>query len=326
MKELFRSVFSDSLANFVRLRRAAGLDYSSQATLLIYFDRFLVEQGHCEPTITRELIESYQQKITCLCPRGQSNRFSVVRQFCQYVAGRDPAHFVPDSLRFVSSNSARVPYIYTSEQIHDLLGAAAQLNPTQSLRPLTYKTLIGLLYASGMRIGEAMDLNLEDFDPERSRLFIREGKFRKDRWVWLSQSASDALLTYVTERLSEHEDPPDAPLFINLKKRGLKHPTVSAAFRQLLKACDIAHTREAGPRIHDLRHTFAVHRLLQWYRDGEQINAKLPSLATHMGHVDIQSTQVYLQTTAELIEQVDQRFHTYFTNHVKPQKKSSPRL
>jgi integrase len=326
MKEQFHSVLSDSLASFVRLRRAAGLDYSCQAKLLIYFDRFLVEQGHCQPAISRELIESYQQKISYLCPRGQSNRFSVVRQFCQYIAVRDPSHFVPDSLRFVASKNARVPYIYTSEQIHDLLGAAAQLNPAQSLRPLTYKTLIGLLYTSGIRIGEAMDLNLEDFDPERRRLFIREGKFRKDRWVWLSQSTGDALLTYVTERLGEHGDPPDAPLFINLKKRRLKHPTVWQAFHQLLAACNIVCTPEGGPRIHDLRHTFAVHRLLQWYRAGQNINAKLPGLATHMGHVDIQSTQVYLQATTELIEQVDQRFYTYFTNHVKPQNKTLPRL
>lgn len=322
MKEEFHSVFAAPLKNFVHLRRGAGLDYSSQARLLVYFDRFLLEQVD-EPVITRSLIERYQQTIAGLCPRGQYNRFSVVRQFCHYIAGRDPSHYVPDSLRLVHSKNARIPYIYTPEHICDLRSAAHNLGPSQSLRPLTYGTLIGVLYTSGIRIGEAMSLNLEDFESEESRLFIREGKFRKDRWVWLSRSTNKALSSYIKERLREGEDGPQAPLFINLRKRRLKHSTVYQTFRQLLKACDIAHSPKGGPRIHDLRHTFAVHRLLQWYRAGEEVNAKLPVLATHMGHVDIQSTQVYLQVTTELIEQVDKRFYTYFNNYIKPDQKPS---
>ena len=323
MKEEFHSPLAESMQSFVRLRRGSGLDYHCQAQLLAYFDRFLVEENISEPIIIRTLTERYQQKIAHLCPRGQYNRFSVVRQFCQYLAGRDSSHYVPDSLRLIHSRNARIPYIYPPEEVRSLLAGASRLLPNESLRPLTYQMLIGLLYASGIRIGEAMSLNLEDFESEGRRLFIREGKFRKDRWVWLSETTSQALETYLKQRSLLLPDAPDAPLFINLRKRRLKHPTVSGAFRQLLEACGIPHTNKAGPRIHDLRHTFAVHRLLQWYRDGEDVNARLPSLATHMGHVDIQSTQVYLQATAELIEQVDQRFHTYFTNNVKPNGESS---
>jgi integrase len=306
------------MESFVRLRRGSGLDYRGQAQLLVYFDRFLVEEKVSKPRITQTLTERYQKEIAHLCVRGQYNRFSVVRQFCQYLAGRDPLNHVPESLRLVPSGNARVPYIYPPEEVQSLLAAASRLSPAESLRPLTYQTLIGLLYTSGIRIGEAMDLNLEDFDPNERRLFIREGKFRKDRWVWLSESTCRALEAYLRRRVLHQPDAPDACLFTNLRKRRLKHPTVSGAFRQLLEACGIPHTNEAGPRIHDLRHTFAVHRLLQWYREGEDVNARLPSLATHMGHVDIQSTQVYLQATPELIEQVDQRFHTYFKNNVRP--------
>jgi site-specific recombinase XerD len=112
---------------------------------------------------------------------------------------------------------------------------------------------------------------------------------------------------------------PDAPLLLNQRGRRLHRTPVYNVFRQLLNQCGIPHHRDTGPRIHDLRHTFAVHRLLAWYRDGQDVNARLPWLATYLGHVNIQSTQVYLHATAELLEQVDQRFHRHYLQHVKSQ-------
>jgi len=317
-KEEFHSLLGESMDRFVRLRRAAGFDYRAQAKLLGYFDRFLVEEQVGETHITQALTDRYRERLTHLCPRGQYNRFCVVRHFCQYLAGRDPRNHVPEPLRLVPSANARIPYIYPPEEIQSLLAAALHLGPVGSLRPHTYWTLVGLLYASGLRIGEAQDLNLEDFKPNQRRLFVREGKFRKARWVWLSKSTCQALEAYLERRVPHLPDDPEAPFFINLWKRRLKRTTIAGTFRPLLEACGIPHTRETGPRIHDLRHTFAVHRLLQWYREGQDVNARLPSLATHLGHVGIQSTQVYLQATAELIEQVDQRFHAHFKKHVQP--------
>jgi len=95
----------------------------------------------------------------------------------------------------------------------------------------------------------------------------------------------------------------------------LRRPAVRDAFMHLLRKCGIPWIRHAGPRIHDIRHTFAVHRLLAWYRDGEDINARLPALATYMGHVKISSTQIYLQATAELLDEVDRRFHDHYLKH-----------
>jgi len=108
------------------------------------------------------------------------------------------------------------------------------------------------------------------------------------------------------------------PLFLNERSRRLHHCTVNQTFRHLLRQCAIHHRKHSGPRIHDLRHTFAVHRLLAWYRDGKDVNARLPYLATYMGHVDVHSTQVYLQATPELIEEVDHRFHKHYLYQVKP--------
>jgi integrase/recombinase XerD len=135
--------------------------------------------------------------------------------------------------------------------------------------------------------------------------------------VLLSASTCQALERYVRTRVQIRPRSPDSPLLLNQRSRRLNHLTVNQSFRHLLRQCGIHHRTHPGPRIHDLRHSFAVHRLLAWYRDGDDVNARLAWLATYMGHVDIHSTQVYLQPTAELIEQVNQRFHKHYLHRVK---------
>ena len=169
---------------------------------------------------------------------------------------------------------------------------------------------------SGIRIGEAFALNIEHFLPDERRLYICEGKFRKSRWIVLSASTVRALEHYFDRRMGKEPNTPDSPFLLNERRQRLCHPTVRQAFMHLLPECAITWTRRTGPRIHDLRHSFAVHRLLAWYRDGADVNARLPALATYMGHVDISSTQVYLQPTAELLGEVGRRFHDHYLNHL----------
>ena len=167
------------------------------------------------------------------------------------------------------------------------------------------------------RLGEAFALNLEYFHRDQPSLWIAEGKFRKARWVPLSSSTSRALQQYVQTRQKISPLSPDSPLFLSRRSRRLPYSTVNYTFRNLLKQSGIPHHKHTGPRIHDLRHTFAVHRLLAWYRDGQDVNARLPWLATYMGHVDIHATQVYLRPTAELMEQVDRRFYQHYLQNVQ---------
>ena len=315
----FHSCVAAELQRFVELRRAGGSDYQAQARLLLYFDRFLAQRPATEPRLTREITEAYQETLGQLHPRTRDNRLSVVRQFCEYLSRTDPRCYIPERRRGIRPQDARRPHIYSASEVQRLLAAAAELPPPNSLRPHTYRTLLGLLYSTGIRIGEAFALNLEDFHREEQNLYVAAGKFRKARWVSLSGTASDALGQYVEKRQRIGSGEPNAPLFLNGRGRRLCHPTVHGAFRRLLSQCGIPHHRDTGPRIHDLRHTFAVHRLLAWYRDGQDVNARLPWLATYLGHVDIQSTQVYLHATAELLEQVDQRFHRHYLQHVKSQ-------
>ena len=312
------SCLAGPIQNFINLRRLSGTDYKSQAQLLGYFDRFLLKQKWNIPRITREITDCYQQSLCRLAPRTRSNRFCVVTQLCEYLSRSDPLGYVPKPLRVVPSHGAHQPYIYSNSEIQALLGAASQLPPAHSLRAHTYRTLLGVLYSTGIRIGEAVALNLEHFHSTERRLYIAEGKFRKARWVPLSASTCRALEHYVRKRVQIRPRSPDSPLLINQRSRRLHQCTANQTFRNLLRQCGIRHSKHTGPRIHDLRHTFAVHRLLAWYRDGQDVNARLPWLATYMGHVDIHSTHIYLQPTAELIEQVDRRFHNHYLHQVKP--------
>jgi len=313
----FHSCLAAKLQRFVDLRRLAGSDYEGQARLLGYFDRFLEKRGVTELWLTREITEAYQQTLGQLQPRTQDNRCGVVRQFCEYVSRTEPQCHIPERGRRIRSQNTRCPHIYSVSEVQGLLAAASQLPPPNSLRPDTYRTLLGLLYSTGIRIGEALALKLEDFHREEQALYVGEGKFRKARWVSLSGTTSDALSQYVERRQQIGSCEADSPLFLNRRGRRLPPTTVHCTFRHLLSQCGISRHRDSGPRIHDLRHTFAVHRLLAWYRDGQDVNARLPWLATYLGHVNIQSTQVYLHATAELLEQVDQRFHRHYLQRVK---------
>jgi site-specific recombinase XerD len=304
--------------NFIQLRRLSGTDYRSQTQRLRYFDSFLVKQGWSEHRITREIIDTYQECLEMLAPNTRSNRLSVVRQFCEYLARTDPHTYVPERIPTIHSLHVFQPYIFTLEQIRNLTAAASSLLPSGSLRPHTYRTLLGLLYSTGIRIGEALALNLEDFHEAEERLYIAQGKFRKARWVPLSSSTCRALRRYLELRLLRAPQSPNSPLFLNERKRRFAQVTVCHAFGCLLKQCGIPHDKRRGPRLHSFRHSFAVQRLLAWYRDGQDINSRLPLLATYMGHVNIESTRVYLRPTAELLGEVGNRFRRHYLQHVDP--------
>ena len=315
----FHSFLADSIRRLIDLRRLSGTDYHSQALLLGAFDRFVVAQAVDPPQVTRQLVKAYQQSLSALAPRTRANRMCVVRQLCRYLAARDPRVYVPEPVRTIPSPGAHVPYLYRHEEVQALLAGATVLPPPGSLRPHTIATLLGLLYSTGLRIGEALALNLDDFHLPQQRLFIAAGKFHKARWIPLAPSVCQALANYIQRRLQLTPQGPQAPLFVNLRGRRLHHCSVNHDFHRLLAHCSIAQGQHVSPRLVDFRHTFTVTRLLAWYREGCDVNARLPALATYLGHVDITSTQCYLHPTAELLAQVDQRFHTHYLDHLKTQ-------
>ncbi len=316
MKPLtFSSTLASFMERFVALRRLSGTDYQSQTRLLVYFDDFLVQEKYKADFISREIFEHYLTSLSHLAPRTFCNRVCVVRQLVRFLSQFKPISYLPEPIRCKASS--RLPYIYSATEVSALLAKASELPPGSSLLPYTYTTLFGLLYTTGIRIGEALAINLADVYLNRQRLHIRDGKFHKARWVPLSPSTCNMLRRYIDKRVAVLASASDDPLFISLRKKRLTHSTVYSTLQILLKECGI-HTRNGmGPRIHDFRHTFAVHRLLSWYREGMDVNAMLPALSTYMGHVDVSSTHIYLHATPELFVEADKRFYEYYCKNIK---------
>lgn len=313
----FRSCFAPQMEAFVALRQACGFDFRGQAKKLRYFDTFLARNDIYVERLTQELTERYEHDMEHLHPGTRENRIRVLIHFARHLTRTDPDSFVPWAPPSDRAARSRLPFIFTAEQIRALMLAAAGLWHPGHLRPHTYRTLIGLLYTTGMRISEAIALDIADLHHDSKMLHIRHGKFDKERWVPVTDSTYLHLQTYLDRRMTTGPPAQDAPLFINSSDRRLHYTTVLSTFHRLLEACALRPATGHRPRLHDLRHSFAVHSLLRWYREGRDINACLPALSTYMGHVNLDATLVYLHATAELLEETHNRYLTHYRNHIK---------
>ena len=317
----FRSVLADRLSDFVKLKRLGGVAPQSQIALLGPFDRFLEQERFRGSWPTLQVVERYLATTKHLHPGTRANRLSVVRQLCRYLRQFEPECYIPDRTSKRERRPSRLPHIFSDAEVRALLQAAGDLRPANSLRPQTYVTLFGLLYVTGLRCGEAFALNFADVDLEQDLIFVHEGKFGKSRWVPISPSICEALRRYIEKRSRVAPMAPDDPLFITTSGRRLYHTNAKFAYRQALLRCGLRGGKGCpGPRLHDLRHSFACRRLLAWYREGRDVNAILPALATYLGHVNVTSTQVYLRATAELLEAANERFLNNFRQHVLEKK------
>jgi site-specific recombinase XerD len=321
-KKSFHSFLAKDMRNFAALRQMEGKDYGSQTWNLVYFDRFLRRVKWKRRWISRELVDDYCLSKRHLSAGTRGVMLSVVRQFCRYLSQFDARCYVPDGERRAVSPEQSLPFVLTQAQVCELLARAGELpvSPSSfSLRPCLYQTLVGLLYTTGMRIAEALALNIGDLDLRLPRLLIRKGKFGKTRWIPLSHSTAGKLDEFLKQRSRIAPASTDSPLFISCRADRLSYDTAYATFRRILSACHMAGRAREGPTIHSLRHTFACHRLLEWYRDGLDIHARLPALSTYMGHVNVHFTHRYVHATPELLHETHQRFLEHYRKTIKPE-------
>jgi site-specific recombinase XerD len=207
------------------------------------------------------------------------------------------------------------PHIFPEQELRRLFKVAGELEaPRMALQGATLRPLLLLLYGAGLRISEALALTLADVDLSANVLTIRESKFYKTRLVPIGPRLTAVLRTYADDRHRQgHVKDPAHPFFVTRTDTAVTRGMAESAFVRLRSIADIA--REDGaryqPRLHDLRHTMAVHRLVAWYREGADVQRLLPQLATYLGHVDVAATQRYLTMTPELLEQASRRFERY---------------
>ena len=310
----FSGPFAKDMTHFVKLKQISGSDYFAQAKLLLRFSLYLASLQLKEKRLTLPIFEDYFDTISHLCGRGFSNHYSVLRQFSAWLNQRVPQSYILEERRAVDRSHSRSAYIFSIDEIKAILQKSINFSPKEEIIPELYCTLFSLLYSSGIRIGEALALNHADYVPEDRLLHIRKGKFRKERYLIVSNSAANQMNKYISHYRSMLTLEEESPFFVNIHRKRLTYISAHRALRKVLKKIGI-NMDDSGPGLHDFRHTFAIHRLLQWYKSEKDINLKLPYLSTYMGHVDITSTQVYLQVANELLEAGSERFHKFFLNH-----------
>jgi integrase len=289
--------FSASAAKYIRLRRARGYKLEDEAVLLARFAQALEDRAVKRISVADVL--AFAQAKPNVSRTTHARRFNVIRAFALWLRAADPTAAEPIPPGLIRGGYQRInPFLYSPAQVGQLLAATGQLQ--QGWLAQAMYILIGLLYVSGLRSGEAFALNVEDFDPVRLVLNVR-GKLDRYRLVPLHPSTAQRLSHYCAGRTS-------GPLIVGPTGKRLAPNTTHEAFRRLLAACDIhAQPGARTPRLHDFRHTLAVDCLVQALRQGLDVDARIAVLSTFLGHVDALNTYWYLTASPELMTAVSDR-------------------
>jgi len=290
-----------SVDRYVELRRNLGFRMEPHECLLRSFASYL--EQHKAAHITTVLAMSWAQLPTKAQPAHRARRLGIVRLFARYLSASDSRTEVPAEGLLPFRCKRRAPYIYSDAEIRRLLSAAHRMRSRAGLRAATYTTLIGLLVVTGLRISEAVALDESaDVDLERGVLTIRRTKFGKSRLVPLHPSTTRALRRYLLVRNRVHPTRTTSALFVGEGGRRLTAWTIRRTFIHLSRQTGLrGPTDRCGPRLHDLRHRFAVTTLLHWYRRGVDVEQRLPRLSTFLGHGHVSDTYWYLSAVPELM-------------------------
>ena len=292
------------LTQYVAARRALGTRLKEPAQTLLQFIKFLARKRSAY--ITTALALEWSQQSKKVQRATWARKLSMVRPFARWVHAIEPRHQVPPPRLLAVRHRRNTPHIYSDEQIATLMVAASKLRSAKGMKALNLETIIGLLAATGMRPGEAFALQRKDVDLHTGILFIRESKFGKSRQVPIHTSTSMALARYTHQRDLIFRSPDNAHFFLSDRGATLAAGAVRRWFCKISRSCGLrakipGHRCGRGPRLQDLRHTFATKRLVEWYRAGENVANQLPKLATYLGHSSVGCTYWYIQAVPELL-------------------------
>ena len=296
-----------AVQEYLILRRNLGFKLRDAGKLLQAFVSFMEEQH--APYITTKLALTWAQQPSIVQPAEWARRLSVVRIFARHRSATDPrTQIPPEGLLPYRPKRAR-PYLYSTQEIRGLLRAALSLPARGGLRPWTYYCLFGLLSVTGMRIGEARNLELQDVDLRAGVLTIRSGKFGKSRLIPIHASTRRVLADYVARRDRQWAaHPVSSYVFLSNWGNQLDVGEIHRTFYRLSRLLGLRGPSDShGPRLHDMRHRFAVMTLLRWYRYGKDAERKLPYLSAYLGHVHVSDTYWYLSAWPELMREAMSR-------------------
>jgi len=305
----FRSALADLLTGFVREKRALGYKYDlSTLTRVRTLDKLFCSVSGEAPAPSRSWAERFLMLLPTKSSGDKRQRAFMWRQFALYCRRQGLDAWVPDHHSLPIWRRDFCPFIYTRTQVAALFAAVDGLPyvPYSPRRTVNYRLLFRLLYGAGLRIGETLALRIGDCDQDSGVLRIRQGKNRKDRLIPLAPTLAERVAAHIRQFPAG----PDTPLFLSPRhRREIDYSPIQRLFHVTLlpKAGLPPRRKNKGPRIHDLRHTFAVHRLENWFRAGENVEAKLPYLAAYMGHTNIRDTYYYLRITRSFFPEIVRR-------------------
>lgn len=305
----YGSHLGPAIRSHVERMQQLGLRYNE--VRFLRFDRFLQQRHGAAQCPVHRLVQEYAESARTAS--GHLERLKVGRTILDSLRRQGVAVQLPKRDRLIVAAMLRErckPYIFTPAEIQRLLTTALSLSsPKAPLRPLTLYAMLVLAYCAGLRMGEIVHLSVGDVRLEEGLIEIRDTKFFKSRRLPLTSSVVEALRRYLRERMrAGASTTADSPLFWHNKK-GYAYITANHLLRRVLRKAGLKPSPgRVGPRIHDLRHTFVVHRMLAWYREGVDVQARLPYLWTYLGHRDLHSTIVYLTVTQELLQEASERF------------------
>jgi len=313
----FRSILAGHIEQYLATKRALGCKFATEERSLRLLDRFLVDQRVARlGDISGECLEQFLASRGRVNARSYNNLLSVVRRLFDWLVSQQVMPASPLQLRPRRETARRLPFLFEPSAIKQLLAEAAQLpdNPRSLMRGTTYETIFALLAGLGLRIGEVSRLQCGDIDLDGDVLQIRDSKFGKSRQVPFGPRLAARLRAYL--ELRERGGWPcvgAAPLFSWNGTSPVSTNSIRNTFREdLLPRLELdVPAGTFGPRVHGLRHTFAVRTLLRWYREGVAPATKLNHLSTFLGHVNPTSTAVYLTVTSELFQEANRRFEPF---------------
>lgn len=303
--------------DYLAERRRLGFQLRSRSTFLASFARFVADRHHQGP-LTVELMTEWvrQGKGGRGSPGTWAVRLARLRHFVRYLKQFEPETEVPDELIFGPEPGRVAPHIYHEEEIAELLAAARQLGPQGSLRPATFETLFGLMASTGLRVSEAIHLRNADADLKRGILTIRQTKFAKSRQLPVHPSTVEALARYRRQRARHVPTTADMPFLISSRGKRLGEPLGERQAHRVFNALRdslgwVNRGAHAAPRLHDLRHTFAVRRLVLWHTEGTDVDQMMLALSTYLGHAEIFYTYWYLTAVPELMALAGGKFERF---------------
>jgi integrase/recombinase XerD len=321
MKYRFSSVLAPTIVRYLSLKESLGRAYRVEHDVLAHLDTFLSSAGQDLASGTFQRWISTRSHLASGVRRAYMR---IVRNLCLYRRRTESGCFVPDPSQFPIPHQAVKPYIFRESEIAHLLAETRHLRPGNRSPLRRQNTLLGLilLYTAGLRRGELLRLTLRDCDLSEGTLLVRESKFHKSRLLPLSHDALHAIEVLLRQRRAKRLPlDPESPLLWSGYGSGMYSGVGFAENIQgLLRKCGIRTAAGRLPRVHDFRHTFAVHALLRWYRDGKDVQTKLPALAAYMGHVSIVSTEHYLHFVDELAAVASERFQSRCGTLIRPRQ------